>query len=237
MRKIFIFTCLFLAVFALHARAIQEDINLAEEKAQASYAIGMMMGSNLQSMGIELDYNAYLEGLKAIMEGAEPQIGMNEAMELTEAAIDKAEDRAAEHQRLIQEDFLSNNSANPGVNVTPSGLQFEIILEGSGEKPAPNDVVKVIYTGALIDGTVFDKSEDTGSYIPLEMVIPGWGEGLQLMNVGSKHRIYIPANLAYGKNGVRGIIPQYATLVFDVELVEIMDRSVFFAEDVMEFEF
>jgi len=237
MKKVLILACVFFTAMSLYAKGIQEDINLAEEKARASYAIGMLMGSNLESMGIELDYDAYLEGVRAIMEGTETQISMNEAMDLTDTAIEKAEDRAAEHQRLIQEEFLSNNSANPGINVTPSGLQFEILTEGTGEKPEPNAVVKVIYTGTLIDGTVFDKSEDTGSFIPLEMVIPGWGEAMQLMNVGSKYRIFIPANLAYGKDGVRGIIPQYATLIFDVDLVEIMDRSVFFAEDVMEFEF
>lgn len=100
-----------------------------------------------------------------------------------------------------------------------------------------NSVVKVNYTGTLIDGKQFDKSEAGGSLIPLEMVIPGWTEGLQLMSLGSKYRLYIPATLAYGKDGVRGIIPQYATLIFEVELLEIKDSSEYITEEDLEFEF
>jgi len=237
MRKFFIFICIFLTVMSLHARAIQEDINLAEEKAKESYAIGMLMGHNLHSYNIELNYDAFIEGFKAIMEGSETQISINEAAELVEAAFDRAEERAAEEQRHIQEEFLSNNSVKPGVTVTPSGLQFEIITEGTGEKPDLNSVVKVYYTGTLIDGTEFDNSGADVAYIPLEMVIPGWAEALQLMSVGSKYRVYMPANLAYGKDGVRGIIPQYATLIFDIELLEVLDSDGFFSEQTLEFEF
>lgn len=183
MKKIFVFTCIFLATFALYAKGIQEEINLSEEKAITSYAIGMLMGYNLHSMSIELDYDAYLEGLRAVMENAETKISMNEAGELADAAVDRAENQAAEEQRLLQEQFLSDNSVKPGVRVTESGLQFEIIEEGNGVRPESNSVVKVNYTGSLIDGTEFDRSGDEGAIIPLDMVIQGWSEGLQLMDV------------------------------------------------------
>ena len=238
MKKLFIFTCLFLTVLVLYARGIREDIDLAEQKALESYAIGLIMGSNLSGANLDIDYSAFTEGLRASMEKAEAKISENEAMEIIDAAFSRAFEREAEEQRLIQEEFLSNNSIKPGVEVTQSGLQFEIITEGTGErKPEPNSVVKVIYTGTLIDGTQFDNSDEEGAYIPLEMVIPGWTEGLQLMNVGSKYIFYIPATLAYGKNGVQGIIPQYATLIFDVELLEILDGEDFFTQEEVEFDF
>lgn len=233
MKKIFIFTFIFLAAVSLYARAIQEDIDLAEEKTLESYAIGILMGRNLKADSIELDYDSFLQGFIASMENAETQISINEAMEIATAAFDKAQEKAAEEQRLIQEEFLTNNSVKPGVHVTPSGLQFEIITEGEGEKPAPNSVTKVYYTGTLIDGTEFDNSGAEFAYIPLEMVIPGWSEALQLMSVGSKYRFYMPANLAYGKEGYRGLIPPYATLIFDVELLEFMDSESFFKEHSM----
>lgn len=224
MKKQIIFICLFLSVLTLHARAIQEDIKNADENARTSYAFGMLIGSDLQSIPIKFDYNAFAEGFRAMAEGGETLLSYQEALEIAEAAFQAAMDSAGEEQRIIQEEFLSNNSVRPEVHVTPSGLQYEIIEGFDGEKPNENSVVKVKYRGTLIDGTMFDSSDDEGSHIPLQMVIPGWSEGLQLMSVGSKYRLYIPSTLAYGKNGVQGIIPQYATLIFTVELLEILEE-------------
>jgi FKBP-type peptidyl-prolyl cis-trans isomerase len=225
MKKIFIFTCLFLSVLALHAKAIQEDYRNAEEKARLSYAIGMIVASNfnLGTLGLELDYNAFAEGLKVTIENGETQFSLQEATEIVETAYYNAMEKAAEENRQREEEFLAANSRRPEVQVTPSGLQYEVLEEADGEKPASNSVVAVNYEGTFMDGTLFDRSEDEGANIPMEMVIPGWTEGLMLMSVGSKYRIYIPSSLAYGKNGVQNVIPPYSTLIFTVELLEIIN--------------
>jgi len=233
MKKTFIFICLFLSVLALHARAIQEDFRNAEEKARLSYALGMTIGYNfgLRSMGIEFDYEAFAEGLRAAMEDSiEPQFSEQEAMEIVETALQNAMEKTAEANRLSEEEFLANNSRRPEIQTTPSGLQYEIIMETNGEKPAPNSVVSVYYEGTFIDGSLFDSSEGEAVNIPLDMVIPGWTEGLMLMGTGSKYRIYIPSNLAYGKTGVQNFIPPYSTLIFTVELLEILTTNYFEGE-------
>jgi FKBP-type peptidyl-prolyl cis-trans isomerase len=225
MKKTFIFICLFLSVLALHAKAIQEDYRNAEEKARLSYAMGMIIASNynLSTLGLELDYNAFSEGLKATIENGETQFSLQEATEIVETAYYNAMEKVAEENRQHEEEFLAANSRRPEVQVTPSGLQYEVFEEADGEKPASNSIVAVNYEGTFIDGTLFDKSEDEGTNIPLEIVIPGWTEGLMLMSVGSKYRIYIPSSLAYGKNGFQNVIPPYSTLIFTVELLEIIN--------------
>jgi len=229
MKKQILFICMFLSVLALHARAIQEDFRNAEENARLSYAFGMAIGYNfdLRSMGIEFDYEAFAEGLKAVVENAEPQFSEQEAMEMIETAMQNAIEKTAEANRLIEEEFLTNNSRRPEIQVTPNGLQYEIIIETNGEKPAPDSVVSVYYEGTLIDGSLFDSSEGEAVQIPLNMVISGWTEGLMLMGTGSKYRLYIPSKLAYGKNGIQNFIPPYSTLIFTVELLEILTTNYF----------
>jgi len=225
MKKTFMFICLFLSVLTLHAKAIQEDYKNAEEKARLSYAMGMIVASNfnLGTLGLELDYNAFTEGLKATIENGETQFSLQEATEIVETAYYNAMEKVAEENRQREEEFLAANSQRPEVQVTSSGLQYEVLEEADGEKPAPNSIVAVNYEGTFMDGALFDKSEDEGANIPMEMVIPGWTEGLMLMSVGSKYRIYIPSSLAYGKNGVQNVIPPYSTLIFTVELLEIIN--------------
>jgi FKBP-type peptidyl-prolyl cis-trans isomerase len=218
---------MFLSVLVLHARAIQEDYRNAEEKARISYAFGMLFGSNLSTTPLEFDYNAFTEGFKAMFEGAETQFTQQEAVEIVETAMYNAMEIVAEENQRREEEFLANNSRRPEVQITPSGLQYEIILEANGEKPAFNSVVAVYYEGNFIDGSLFDSSEGEAVHIPLDMVIPGWTEGLMLMSTGSKYRIYIPSNLAYGRNGVQNFIPPYSTLIFTVELLEILDINDF----------
>jgi len=232
MKKPVIFLCMFLCVFALHARAIQEEFAIAEEKARLSYALGMLIGVNfdLSEYGLEFDYNALAEGVKAIMEkDVTPQLSYNEAMEIVETALYAAMDRIASENMLREEQFLYTNSLRQGVYVKPSGVQYEIIREGTGDKPDEFSMVRVHYSGTLIDGTMFDESyEEEGAYIPLDMVIPGWADGVLEMKVGGIHRIYIPSELAYGPDGIQGYVPPYSTLVFMVELLEIMEDDYYF---------
>jgi len=229
MKKSTVFLCLILSVTCVYAKAIQEDYRVAEEKARVSYAFGMVIGNNfdLGAYGIEFDYNAFAEGMKAAIDSSiEPQFSEQEAMEIAEGALYTAVERRAAGNRRIEEEFLAANKQRPEVIVTESGLQYEIINQTDGEKPVISSVVRVNYLGTYIDGKPFDKSEeDGGTYVPLEMVIPGWSEGLMLMSPGSIYRFYIPSNLAYGEEGIQSYIPPYSTLIFNVELLEIANDS------------
>jgi FKBP-type peptidyl-prolyl cis-trans isomerase len=226
MKRVLIIAVLIIPALSLHARAIQEDYRQAEEKARVSYAFGMLMGSSLSSIDLEFDYAAFAEGLRAMIENGELQFSEQEAMEIVDAAIQQSIDKKAEENRQHEEEFLAQNMTRPEVQVTESGLQYEVLFDTDGEKPKANSVVKVNYLGTFIDGSLFDSSgEEDGSYIPLEMVISGWTEGLQLMGVGSKYRFYIPSNLAYGEEGIQSIIPPYSTLIFTVDLLEIINED------------
>jgi len=225
MKKSAIFIFLLLFVPALYARPIQEDIKRMEEKAQVSYAFGMLFGSNLRSTPLEFDYEAFTEGFRTMFEGSEPQLTEQEAIEIVETAMHNAMEGLTEENRRREEEFLAANSQRSEINVTSSGLQYEIIEETDGDKPVPGSVVHVNYTGTFTTGELFDRSEDEGAYIPLEVVIEGWTEGLSLMSPGSIYRLYIPSHLAYGRNGIQNIIPPYSTLIFTVELLGIMDMD------------
>jgi FKBP-type peptidyl-prolyl cis-trans isomerase FklB len=218
---------LFLAVITVHAKAIQEDINLEDEKAMTSYAFGMTVGSGLKQAELELDYPAFTEGLRKTMENGQTPINQDEALEIVQSAFENAMKKQSAKLRAKEENFLTENALNDAVITTPSGLQYMVLVQGDGPRPAPDDIVQVHYEGTLIDGTVFDSSyhSEKGEEIPLDMVIPGWAEGLLLMNVGSKHRIYIPSSLAYGERGAGQVIPSYSTLIFTIELLEIIKRN------------
>ena len=223
MKKLFIFVCLIMAAASLYARAIQEDFTAAEEKARVSYAFGIAIGANLRSAEMEFDYHAFTEGVKAALGDAQAQMDEMEALEIIETAFQEAMETRNVELRIAEEEFLAENAQRPEVFVTPSGLQYEILVESDGQKPEENSLVKVLYTGTFINGNIFDiTDEDEGAYIPLDMVIPGWSEGVSLMGIGSTYRFYIPSSMAYGSGGVQGIIPAYATLIFTVELLEIV---------------
>ncbi|MCL2244950.1 MAG: FKBP-type peptidyl-prolyl cis-trans isomerase [Treponema sp.] len=232
MKKLTLVFCAFLCVTALHAKAIQEDFRKADEKSRLSYALGMWIGTNydLSDLGMEFDYSALAEGVKAVMEkDIEPQFSQQEAMEIIETALYNAMEKIAEENRAVEEEYLFKNSQRSGMYITPSGLQYEILNETEGDKPENYSIVRVHYSGKLTDGTIFDESyEEDGAYIPLDMVIPGWTEGVMLMSVGSKYRFYIPSNLAYGKDGIQGYVPAFSTLIFEVELLEIINDDSFF---------
>jgi len=231
MKKLFVFFCMFLSVLALYARGIQEDYRQADEKAKVSYSLGMIIASNfLSSAGIDIDYDAFTDGVKAMVEeNLTPQFSENEAMEIIETALQESMDRMSAQNRLAEEEFLARNMERPNIIVTPSGLQYEILVEADGEKPESNSIVRVNYVGTFSDGSPFDSSadEEGGAYIPLDMVIPGFTEGVMLMSVGSIHRLYLPSDLAYGREGIQQVIPPYSTLIFTVELLEILGPDAF----------
>jgi FKBP-type peptidyl-prolyl cis-trans isomerase len=226
MKKPIILICLFFSVLALYAKAIQEDYAMVDEKAVVSYAFGMLFGSNLSTTPLEFDYDAFTEGFKAMLEKSEPKLTEQEAVEIVETAMYNAAEKIAAANKVREEEFLAANSQRDGVHVTPSGLQYEIVIDTDGEKPASDSVVTVNYEVTLTDGTPVDKSDDSdGAIIPLNMVIPGWAEGLALMSKGSVYRLYIPSQLAYGKDGIQNFVPAYSTLIFTVELLKISEPN------------
>jgi FKBP-type peptidyl-prolyl cis-trans isomerase FkpA len=203
---------------------------LKTEKDKVSYMVGMDIGRGVASIKDEIDMNIVIQALQASVKGDKTALTQEEALKIRQDFMTKlqakraAEDKAkAETNKKAGEDFLAKNKSKSGVKTTASGLQYEVIKQGTGPKPKDTDTVEVHYTGTLLDGTKFDSSVDRGqpTSFPLKGVIPGWTEGLQLMPVGSKYKFYIPANLAYGENGPGPIGPN-ATLQFEVELLKIL---------------
>ena len=191
---------------------------------KASYGIGLQMGQQLAGSGLEgLRVEAIAAGIATALVGERPLIPLGEI----NAALQDMHERAASASREaaeIDEAFLNDNAQRPEVTVLESGLQYEILTEGTGAIPSSDNHVRVHYHGQLTDGTVFDSSVSRGqpAEFPVTGVIRGWVEALQLMPVGSKWKLYIPHELAYGENGAGNAIPPFATLVFEVELIAIM---------------
>ncbi len=196
-----------------------------------SYALGMSMGNNFKSSGIEKIVSSdFADGVAAVYEGATPKMSYDEAKAVIQSFFSQLQEKQnaamAEMARVNAEAgkaFLAENAKRSEVKTTASGLQYEVIVEGDGNKPSANNTVKVHYTGSLIDGTVFDSSVQRGEpmVFGVTQVIPGWVEALQMMTVGSKWRLFIPSELAYGANGAGNIIGPNATLIFEVELLGI----------------
>jgi len=199
--------------------------------AETSYAFGMLVASQMGFAGISFDYYAFMEGFRDFNEGRETRLTQDDAMERIIAAFTRMETEGNEEmmaaaQRNLEEGeaYLAQNAMRSGVVVTATGLQYEIIVQGTGERPGPMDTVLVHYEGTFLDGNIFDSSLQRGvpAQFPVGAVIPGWVEGLQLMNVGSTYRFVIPSDLAYGPHGAGGTIPPNATLIFTVELLDII---------------
>lgn len=189
----------------------------------ASYGIGMYFASNVKSSGLELDLDAFVAGFKDYFTGKPTRLTEEAAATAIRAAFAAAEEKRAAANLAAGREFLAANMAKPGVKTTASGLQYQVLVEGKGAKPKAGDVVTVNYEGRLIDGTVFDSSYENGEPLTfgLDEVIPGWSEGVQLMSVGSKYRLWIPAELAYGAEGAGEVIAPNSALIFEVELVSI----------------
>ncbi|WP_276903980.1 FKBP-type peptidyl-prolyl cis-trans isomerase [Frischella perrara] len=196
-------------------------------EAKASYAIGLQIGQQLKDSGLkDLDINAIKQGLEDVLTEKQPILPLNELHDALRQIHERAmAEKKKEAEKAAQAgiDFLKENLTKEGVKSTESGLQYNILKEGDGKIPAATDTVRVHYTGKLIDGTVFDSSVERGqpAEFPVNGVIRGWVEALQLMPVGSKWRLYIPQELAYGSQGAGASIPPFSTLIFDVELLAI----------------
>ncbi len=189
-----------------------------------SYALGMVIGHNVKGMGVNnLSGNDFAQGLNDLLEGKTCKLTVQEAQELVNNFMQKQEERVTKAIREEGEKFLEENAKKEGVTVLPSGLQYTVLTEGTGAKPVATDKVKCHYEGKLTNGNVFDSSYRRGepAVFPLNGVIPGWTEGVQLMKEGAKYRFFIPYNLAYGERGAGQAIPPYAALVFEVELISI----------------
>ena len=189
-----------------------------------SYAWGLAMGSQLKAMGVkELNSESFKDGVKVAFDGGTPEISTEEAQKLINDYLQELEAKATAAAKEAGNKFLEENAKKEGVKVTSTGLQYRVIKEGTGAQPTATDEVTVHYTGKLHDGTVFDSSVNRGEPAtgPLNRVIPGWTEGVQLMKEGAKYEFYIPSDLAYGPNGVPNAIPPHATLIFEVELISI----------------
>jgi FKBP-type peptidyl-prolyl cis-trans isomerase FklB len=199
-----------------------------------SYALGLSMGNNFRASGIEkINVQDFADGVAAVFDGLEPKMTYDEAKAEIQSFFGEMEKKQqeaaakmAEANSAAGEAFLLENGKRVEVKTTPSGLQYEVLVDGDGPQPTAEDRVEVHYTGKLIDGTVFDSSVDRGmpATFGVTQVIPGWVEALQLMKAGSKWRLFIPSALAYGPQGAGGIIGPNQTLIFDVELLKVLDK-------------
>lgn len=197
-----------------------------------SYALGLGIGRQLLQMGAnELSIDDFSLAIRDVIGGAELKVNDTEAQQIVQDFFQKQEEKqraaAAEKGKTAKVDgekYLAENAQKEGVVTLPSGLQYKVLREGNGKKPKATDQVKCHYEGMLVDGTMFDSSVQRGepATFPLNGVIAGWTEGLQLMQEGAKYRFFIPYQLGYGERGAGSSIPPFATLVFDVELIEVV---------------
>ncbi len=219
------------------AGALLSTAVIATDDEDLSYMIGSDIGGQLKANAIDVDVDALVEGLTNALNGGQSRLSATRIQELQSMVQQRQQAARQKMQQEMQERiavegkanaeqgsaFLAANAAKDGVSVTASGLQYRVISEGAGKKPASTDRVRVHYRGTLVDGTEFDSSysRNEPTEFPLDGVIPGWTEGLQLMTVGSKYEFVIPHELAYGERG-GGSIPPSSTLVFEVELLDVL---------------
>ena len=190
-----------------------------------SYALGLSMGHNFLGSGIKsLNVEDFAKGVEAVYKQEKPEISFDEAKKIINEFFSNFKDEIADTNKQAGKEFLAENAKRSGVVVLPSGLQYEVLAEGKGRKPKVTDKVQCHYHGTLIDGQVFDSSIQRGTpaVFGVNQVIPGWVEALQLMPEGSRWKLYIPSDLAYGEQGAGGSIPANATLIFEVELIKIL---------------
>ena len=202
--------------------------NFTTDAEKASYGIGLQMGEQLKSNPFEgLNLNSVFEGMKDAYAGSAFQVEIPEIQAAFEKINEEIQARREEESKVLSAEgiaFLEENAKRPEITVTESGLQYEVLATGEGEKPTAESTVRVDYHGTLINGTVFDSSYERGqpAEFPVGGVIKGWTEALQMMPAGTKWRLYVPHDLAYGERGAGAAIAPYSTLVFDVELHAIL---------------
>ena len=204
----------------------EKKIKLDNDQQKASYAIGQQIGQNLKTQNIEFDSDVLAASIKDAVTGKPARLKpeeMQQALVKLQEGITKKQQEAAVKNKQDGMAFLEKNKANPKVKTTSSGLQYEVITEGSGKTPTEKDTVKAHYNGTLVTGEKFDSSYDRGqpAEFPVSGVIKGWTEALQMMKVGSKLKLYIPPELGYGESPRPGI-PANSVLVFDVELLDVV---------------
>jgi FKBP-type peptidyl-prolyl cis-trans isomerase FklB len=197
-----------------------------------SYALGLGIGQQLSQMGAtDISAEDFAQAIKDVLEGNELKVSHREAQSIVQDYFQKQEQKlqaqraeAGKAHKEAGEKYLAENAKKDGVITLPSGLQYQVLKEGNGKKPTAKDTVMCHYEGFLIDGTVFDSSVQRGepATFPLQQVIAGWTEGLQLMQEGAKYRFFIPYRLAYGEGGAGNSIPPFAALIFDVELIQVV---------------
>jgi FKBP-type peptidyl-prolyl cis-trans isomerase FklB len=215
-------------LFAVHSGA--EEQTLKSQKEKLSYAIGVDMGNNFKKQSIDIDPDILSKGLKDALSGGKGLMSDEEILAVKNAFRQEMMNKQREETKKLAENnkkegdaFLEENKKKEGVKTLPSGLQYKVITEGSGKPPKATDTVTVNYRGSLIDGTEFDSSYKRGqpATFPVNGVIAGWTEALQLMKEGAKWQLFIPSNLAYGEKGAGGSIGPNATLIFEVELISV----------------
>lgn len=196
---------------------------------KTSYALGINIALQIKQMDLKSDMNVddFVAGIADTMKGNAPKLSMEECGNILEKYFEekeKKDKRANESAKADGERYLEENAKRPEVTVTASGLQYEVLQEGTGRQPKATDTVRCHYEGTLINGTVFDSSyrRNEPCDFGLNQVIAGWTEGVQLMKEGAKYRFHIPYHLAYGERGAGASIPPYAALIFDVELIKVM---------------
>jgi FKBP-type peptidyl-prolyl cis-trans isomerase FklB len=214
------------SLVAFVALAEEKPFELKDSKDKASYSIGLNIGSNLKRQNVDLNPDALMAGMKDAMSGKKPLLNeqeVREAMTNLEKDMQQKQIAAGQKNAADGEKFLAENKSKPGVKTTASGLQYKMEKDGNGAQPKANDTVTVNYRGTLINGTEFDSSYKRGqpATFPVSGVIRGWTEALQLMKVGSKYQLFIPASLAYGERGAGRDIGPNSTLIFDVELLDV----------------
>ncbi len=192
---------------------------------QVSYCLGLSIASNLISSGVKtINAEAFNDAMATVFEGKMPEINPDKANKILQDYFEKIQNEKGNNAKAAGEKFLAENKTKEGVHTLKSGLQYKVLKEGKGTKPKATDTVKCHYEGRLIDGTVFDSSirRNEPAEFPVNGVIAGWVEALQLMNVGAKWQLYIPSELAYGAHGAGQSIGPNETLIFDVELLDIL---------------
>ena len=215
---------IFVGLLAANGLRAEDAKTFKDDKEKANYAIGMSVGSNFKVGNLEYDEAAFNRGMLDAL-ASKPGLTMPEAQETIKKYQQERRAILGEKNKAQGAAFLAENKAKPGIVTLPSGLQYKVVTEGAGEMPKAEDTVSVNYRGTFVDGTEFDSSAKTGKPATFRVggVIKGWTEALQLMPVGSKYKLWIPAKLGYGAEGTPGgPIPPNSTLVFEVELLEIV---------------